>query len=198
MLARAMPTRAEPHHVHARSRTALLLVDVLQRFPGGVGGELHREMRAALPEIAALRRRARSLRIPIIYVNDQEGRWLSSREALIARAARGARGDVARALRPAARDLLVLKPGRSGFHQSPLEAILEAFGVRRVVIAGTATDVCVLATAQDAVLRKLRVAVPSDTTVTVDAARRAAALELMANTMAVDTRPFRQVLRPPR
>ncbi len=159
----AMPTRAEPHHVHERSRTALVLVDVLQNFPGDVGKELHQEVREALPQIAALRRRARSLRIPVIYVNDQDGRWLSSRGSLIARATRGARGDIARALRPAARDLLVLKLGRSGFHQSRLEAILEVFGVRGVVIAGAATDVCVLATAQDAVPRKLRVAVPRDT-----------------------------------
>lgn len=185
-----MPTRAEPHHVHQRSRTALLLIDLLQRFSGEAGGEIHRQLQPILPTLVRLRRAARAADIPIVYVNDDHsGPWRSSREEIIARAERSARGDVARKLRPARADYLVLKPGRSGFHQSPLEALLEAIGARHVILAGVATDVCVLSTAADAILRKLKVSAPRDASCTVDAERHEAALRLMETTMAVDTSP---------
>jgi nicotinamidase-related amidase len=184
-----MPTRAEPSHVYHPSATALLLVDLLQAFPGADGGRVLAALEARLPALVALRRGARAAGAAIIYVNDEPGPWRSSREALIARAVRGRGREVARRLRPGPRDYLVFKPSRSGFHQSPLQSLLEALGARRVVIAGVATDVCVLATAGDAVVHKLAVSVPRDASCAVTPEQHDDALALMRRTMGIDTRP---------
>jgi nicotinamidase-related amidase len=177
-----MARRAEPEHVgERRAASVLLLVDFLQPYPGDEGALLHRETRAVLPAVLALRRAARRADVPVVYVNDHFGHWRSRCDQTIARAASGPRGDIARRLRPSSRDYFVLKPGRSGFYQSPLESLLAAFGARGVVIAGVATDLCVLATAGDAVMRKLRVTVPPGCSASITPARHRRALALLGD-----------------
>src|SRR5687768_2199182 len=74
-----MPAKNEDLHGNApdKSDVALLLIDVINdlEFPEGEQLLVH-----ALPmarQIAALKRRATQERIPIIYVNDNFGRWRS-------------------------------------------------------------------------------------------------------------------------
>src|SRR5690349_8731537 len=60
-------------------RVALLLVDVINTFEYPRGEEL---LRCSLPiarPIAELKRKARHAGVPVIYVNDNFGRWRSGR-----------------------------------------------------------------------------------------------------------------------
>jgi nicotinamidase-related amidase len=153
-----------PRTRSSRRRTALLLVDVINdlAFPGS--RPLVREAEAMAPRLARLAARARDSGVPVVYVNDNFGRWESDWEKVVARCARpSSRGRrVVQRLRPQRGDYFVLKPKHSGFYDTPLHLLLQDLGVGRVVVTGVATDICVFFTANDAYMREYSVVVPKD------------------------------------
>jgi nicotinamidase-related amidase len=160
---------------------ALLIIDVINdlEFPGGAA-MLPRAVRMAR-RIAALKRRCEKLGIPIIYVNDNFGRWRSDFRRIVAHclddAARGR--PVAELLVPDENDYFVLKPKHSGFYNTTLDLLLQHLDTRSVILTGIATDNCVLFTAADAYMRDLDVIVPSDCMVAVTPAGHRAGLAEM-------------------
>jgi nicotinamidase-related amidase len=155
-----MPTRSRV----PRAETAVLIVDVINPFDFDGGRALATRARPVARAIARLRDRARRAGVPIIYVNDNLGRWRSDIHALVRHCTRdGMPGaEVVRLLTPGPADFVILKSTLSGFYQTPLEALLRAGGVRTVVVTGLTSDNCVLFTAADAYMRDFRVVVPSD------------------------------------
>src|SRR6185437_11082059 len=75
-----MPTKNEDLHGNApdKSPVALLLIDVINDLEFPEGDQLLRFARPMADRIAALKRRAKAARIPVIYVNDNFGRWQSN------------------------------------------------------------------------------------------------------------------------
>jgi nicotinamidase-related amidase len=148
-----------------QSKVALLLIDVINAFDFEGSEGLVRAATAATPHIRALGERARSAGIPVIYVNDNFGQWRSDFKGTLAGCTRpGALGrEVSAALAPQPDDYFVLKPGHSGFFCTALELLLDELGVETLIMAGFATNICVLHTAIDAHMRKYRVLVPVDT-----------------------------------
>jgi len=143
---------------------ALLLIDVINdlEFEGGADLLLH-----ALPmanALATFKRRAKSHRIPVIYVNDNFGRWRSDFAKLVAHClepdVRG--GPIVKLLRPDEDDYFILKPKHSAFFQTNLEILLGYLGVTTLVLAGIAGDICVLFSANDAYMRDFALYVPED------------------------------------
>ena len=136
--------------------------------------------------------------MPVIYANDNFGRWRSDFHAIVANCRgagvrEGAR-DIAECLAPSERDYFVLKPNNSAFYATVLETLLHDLGVRTLVLAGFATDNCVLFTAHDAYLRGFRLIVPSDCVAAESSARQASALRLMSQTMKAGVRSSRSVI----
>lgn len=160
----------------APSPVALLIVDVVSPFDFEGAEALLPHARAAAGPLAALAERARAAGVPVIYANDNFSNWTEGFEALVERCVRPeAPGhDVVRALRPVPGDYVVLKPMHSAFFQSPLDTLLGRLGVETLVVAGFATDICVLATAIDAAMRDLALVIPQDTSAAeTEAAHRA-------------------------
>lgn len=155
-----MPTRSR----FPKSRTALLLVDIINPFdfPGG-RAFARRGIRVARA-ISKLRDRATRGGIPVIYVNDNMGKWRSDVHALVTLCSQpGMPGaPIVELLKPRPRDYVILKATLSGFYQTPLEAMLRLGGVRTLVITGFAADNCVLFTAADAYMREYGLVVPRD------------------------------------
>ncbi len=60
------------------SGTALLFIDVVNHFDFPDGDEILKNARAIGPNLRELKRRARQNGIPVIYVNDNFGRWRSN------------------------------------------------------------------------------------------------------------------------
>lgn len=174
-----------------KSRQALLLVDFMNPldFPGAAA--LAGPALQAAAACARLRRQLAAQGVPVVYANDNFGRWQSDFRNLVAALLRdrGAAGTIARRLKPRAGDLTVLKPMHSAFYGSPLDILLDRMGVRRLVIAGLATDMCVQLTACDGFLRGFRLHVPADCTAAESPARKAAALAYMADVLRCDVRP---------
>lgn len=82
-----MPTHGTNSNLHggtpATSPIAMILIDVINDLEFDGGSDL---LRHALPMaecIAELREHARELNIPVIYVNDNFGRWQSDFKKLI-------------------------------------------------------------------------------------------------------------------
>lgn len=145
---------------------ALLLIDVINAFDFEGSAPLVEAATLAAGKIAALRQRARAAGVPVIYVNDNFGRWRSDLHAIVRACSEPDKPgrEVTRALTPGEDDYFVLKPRHSGFYRTPLDLLLEELGTRSVVLVGFATNICVLFTANDAHMRHYDVIVPSDCT----------------------------------
>ncbi|MGV3531001.1 MAG: cysteine hydrolase family protein [Chthoniobacteraceae bacterium] len=147
-----------------QSPTVLLLIDVINDMEFDGGEDLFEHALPAAKEIAALKERAVAAGVPVIYVNDNFGRWRSDFRAQVKHClADGVRGrPIAELLHPGERDYFVLKPKHSGFFASSLEILLRYLGARTLILTGFAGDICVLYTANDAYMRDFELIVPSD------------------------------------
>jgi nicotinamidase-related amidase len=157
---------------------ALLLVDVINAFDFPGSGSLVRAAEKAAPKIERLAARARDAGVPVIYVNDNFGRWRSDFAATVEACMRPDQAGrrVTERLRPHPEDYFVLKPQHSGFYCTTLEPLLAHVGAKTLVITGFATNLCVLFTVNDAHMRGFDVVVPSDCTASNTAALTKAAL----------------------
>jgi nicotinamidase-related amidase len=149
-----------------RQRTALLLIDVINAFDFPGSANLVRAAKRVAPRIDRLAERARKRGVPVIYVNDNFGRWRSDFQSTVAICTKpGQPGrEVAALLRPHDGDYFVLKPQHSGFYFTALEPLLRHLDTRSLVLAGFAGNLCVLFTANDAHMRGYHVVVPRDCT----------------------------------
>ena len=164
-----------------RSATALLLIDVINdlAFPEG-----KRLVRRALPMVGrlqALAGRARRAGVPVIWVNDNFGRWRSDFRSVIAYCLQPevTGRPLVQRIQPDDRDYFVVKPMHSGFFNTSLDLLLRDLGVRTVVLTGMATDVCVLFTANDAYMHGFNVVVVTDCVTSSQLASHRHAIALM-------------------
>ena len=121
-----------PWHVPDKSPIALLLIDTINDFDYEEADGVLAEARAMADAIRRLKSRVRRAGVPVVYVNDNFGRWRSDFRRLVAHCsrARGPGSSVARALRPDRQDYFVLKPMHSGFYATSLGLLLDHLGAR--------------------------------------------------------------------
>lgn len=188
-----MPLKNEDLHGNApdKSEVALLLIDVINDldFP-----EADQLLRYAVPmarQIAALKERAKQQGIPVIYVNDNFGRWRSDFNAQVEHCLQDnvPGKPLVELLRPSDDDYFVLKPKHSGFFSTTLDTLLEYLGVKAVILTGMATNICVLFTANDAYMRDLQLAVPCDCVASNTDEENRYALEQIRKVLKADIRP---------
>jgi nicotinamidase-related amidase len=188
-----MPARNLDLHgkVPDKSAAALVLIDVINDMNFDLGERLLEQALPAARAIAKLKRRAAKAGIPCIYVNDYFGRWRSDLSELVEhclhRHSLGA--PVVKLLRPTAKDYVVLKPKHSGFYATVLDVLLQYLGVKSIILAGFATDVCVYFTANDAYQRDFKLLVPSDCCASSDPAAAAFAMGQIERVLQADVRP---------
>ncbi|HET7276430.1 MAG TPA: isochorismatase family cysteine hydrolase [Longimicrobiaceae bacterium] len=147
-----------------QSSVVLLLVDTISDMEFDGGEELFQHALPAARNIARLKKRAKAAGIPVVYVNDNYGRWQSDLMKIVEHASsKGVRGRaIAELLRPEEDDYFVLKPKNSAFFSTTLAILLEHLGARTLILTGVDGNICILYTAGDAHMRDYRVVVPSD------------------------------------
>jgi nicotinamidase-related amidase len=152
------------NHVNQWASVALILVDVVNHFEFPEGDRLLKQALPVVPVLARLKRRARRSGIPVIYVNDNFGQWRSDAAKILAYCLRAdcTGRDFVAPLQPEAEDYCVLKPMHSAFYQTPLDVLLRHLGISSIILAGIATNSCVLCTAHDANMRDYDVIVVED------------------------------------
>jgi nicotinamidase-related amidase len=174
-----------------KSDVALLLIDVINDLDFPKGDQL---LRYALPmaeRLVELKQRSREAGFPVIYVNDNFGRWRSDFNSQVEHCMNdGARGKaVVKRLKPEKDDYFVLKPKHSGFFSTTLDILLDYLGVKTVILTGIAGNICVLFTANDAYLRDFSLVVPCDCVVSNTDDENRNALGIMRKVLKADTRP---------
>jgi nicotinamidase-related amidase len=188
-----MPDKNADLHGNApdKSGVALLLIDVINDLEFPEGDQLLRHALPMARRIAELKTRAKSAGVPVIYVNDNFGRWQSNFNAQVEHClGDGVRGKpIVELLRPEADDYFVLKPKHSGFFSTTLDLLLKYLGVHAVVLTGIAANICVLFTANDAYMRDFDLAVPSDCVASNTDEENRHALEQMRKVLKADIRP---------
>lgn len=174
-----------PARDQGRAVAALLIIDMINTFDFEGGEDLRARAEAIAGPICRLRDAFDAAKLPTVYVNDNFGEWHSEKSRLIERAF-GSSADGLAKLKPRDCDYFVLKPQFSGFYATNLPVLLPKLGVRRLVLTGVSTDICVLFTAGDAHMRDYALWVPEDAVATQDEDRGRWALEIIAQSMGAD------------
>ena len=167
----------------------LLLIDVINPLDFEGAEALGPAAIRAAEVIARLRTRADNSGTPVVYVNDNYGHWGSEKAKLVERCAAASKAarDLAELLRPRNQDFFIIKPQFSGFYATNLPVLLPRLGVSRIVLAGFATDICVLFTAADAHMREYELWTPKDAVAGETPERSAWALDIMRRSMGAMT-----------
>ncbi|MBV9008046.1 MAG: cysteine hydrolase [Verrucomicrobia bacterium] len=181
-----------------KCEVALLIVDVINDLEFPEAKQLLRFVRAMSRKLATLKRRAKAAGVPVIYVNDNFGRWRSDIRKLVEHCRKGQGRELVDTLRPDEDDYFVLKPKHSGFFSSTLETLLRYLDARRLIITGIAGNFCVLFTANDAYMRDYELMVPADCTISNTEKENRQALALMERYLKADIRPSTRIKFSPR
>ena len=192
-----MPARNTDLHgsVPDKAAIVLLLIDVINDMEFEGGETLAEQTKAIAANLAALRRRAKLAGVPIVYVNDNFGKWQSDFNRLIVHCLEDdVRGrPLAQLLRPDADDYFVLKPKHSGFFSTTLETLLAHLHAHTLILAGVAGNICVLFTAQDAFMRDYQLIVPADCIASNTPQDNQYALHHMRDVLGADIRPSTEI-----
>ena len=176
------------NQVPDKADAALLLIDVVNDLEFDGGKNLLPHALAMANALAALKLRAKALGIPVIYANDNFGRWRSDFSKLVEHCLQAdTRGrPVVSQLRPDEDDYFILKPKHSAFFQTNLEILLKYLGAKTLILTGMAGDICVLFSANDAYMRDFRIYIPSDCIASESQERNLEVLMLMQRVLKAD------------
>lgn len=157
------------------SETALLVIDMQRDFlePRGYAAQAGLDvnvLRTAIPGVQMLLDAARRHDMLVIHTREGHRPDLSDcplnkmMRSVRAGATIGSEGPLGRLLvrgeyghdfiddlKPAEGEIVIDKPGYSAFHQTDLQQILGARGVRQLILCGITTEVCVHSTLRHAV-----------------------------------------------
>jgi nicotinamidase-related amidase len=172
-----------------KSKVALLIIDVINDLEFPEADELLQFAEPMAERIQTLANVARTANVPVVYVNDNFGRWRSDFRALVEKCLdpKSKGRHIVERLKPEESDYFVLKPKHSGFFATTLDTLLEYLGVETVILTGIATNICVLFTANDAYMRDLKVIVPIDCVASNTAELNKYALEQIRSVLKAET-----------
>jgi nicotinamidase-related amidase len=143
---------------------ALVIIDMLNDFVLPDGALSVPSARGIIPAIKKRLVRFRETKAPVIFVCDEHepDDPEFSRFGWPPHAVKGTPGSrVIEELTPLPGEHFIAKQYYSAFYRTDLEKTLEELGVKEVILTGCVTNICVLYTAADAVMRGYGVRVPA-------------------------------------
>jgi nicotinamidase-related amidase len=170
---------------------ALLIIDMINDLEFPEGPDFLEPTLRAAERIADLKQQASALGIPVIYANDNFGRWRSDFNEVLDHCLNdGVRGQpLAECLHPEPNDYSVLKPKNSAFFATTLETLLIYLEAKTLILTGISADSCILFTANDAYVRDYSLYVPADCVVSALPTYTKDALAYMKRVLKADTTP---------
>jgi len=141
--------------------SALLIIDMIYDFVHPEGALLVPDARGIIDQIRELAGEARSLDLPVIYVNDSHDPDDEEFKHWPKHAVEDTKGsEVIEELEPVEGDYVLPKKKFSVFFETDLDDLLKKLNVRHLVLTGTVTNICILASAMEAVMRGYDITVP--------------------------------------
>ncbi|MER5310842.1 isochorismatase family cysteine hydrolase [Streptomyces sp. NPDC002773] len=165
------------------AKYALVVIDMLNTYRHEDADQLVPSVRSALPGIVDLLRRARAAGIPVVYANDNFGRWRSHHGQILDMALSGHHPELVEPVKPDDDSLFVVKARHSVFYETPLEYLLRSLDVEALVLTGQVTEQCVLYSALDAHIRHFAVTIPRDAVAHIHGDLADAALRMVERNM---------------
>jgi nicotinamidase-related amidase len=178
--------RNRAHRAHfdeAAMSTALIVVDMLNRYEHEDGEQLRESVRKIVPTLARLIENAHHANVLTIYVNDNHGDWTAGRTQLSQWALGGTDQSVVEPILPRENVPFLIKARHSVFYETQLEYLLRREGIERVVLCGQVTEQCILYSALDAYVRHFEIVVPRDAVAHIHEDLADAALRMMQRNM---------------
>ncbi len=178
-----------------QSKIVLLLIDVISDFEFEDGERLFENALPAAGKIARLKKRAKKENIPVIYINDNFGKWRDDFQKTIKHCLQeSVRGkEIVELLKPEKDDYFVLKPKHSAFYSTTLDLLLEELQAETLILNGFATDICILFSANDAYMRDFRLFVPQDCVAAVEPEQNTHSLKYIERVLKADIRSSSEI-----
>ena len=193
----ATPVKNQDLHgnVPDSSPAVLLLIDLINDFEFVDGDDIYNNLLPQVEAIVNLKKKAKKAGIPVIYVNDNFGKWQSDFRKLLDHCLKeGVKGKkIVEKLQPDEEDYFVLKPKHSAFYSTTLDVLLDYLKARTLIMAGITGNICVLFTANDAFMRDFSLVIPSDCVASESKEENTYALEQMRKLLKADTRPSTEI-----
>ena len=172
------------------SSVVLILIDLINDFEFDGADEIFTNTLAIAQPTADLKKNAKAAGIPLIYVNDNFGKWQSDFRKLVDHCLEdNVKGKpIAKLLRPDEQDYFVLKPKHSAFYSTSLELLLRYLKAHTLILTGIAGNICVLFTANDGYMRDFNLVIPEDCIASESEADNHHAIAYMSKVLKADTR----------
>ena len=140
---------------------AILVIDMLKEF---VYGRLKSpSAESIIPNIKLLIDKARSRKIPVIYLSDRHYPFDVEMKIWGPHAMyNSSEAEVIDEIKPSKQDIVLYKRSYSGFRDTGLSSILRDLGVDTVVLTGIHTHICVFHTAIDSFYERFNIIVVKD------------------------------------
>ncbi|MFF3215636.1 cysteine hydrolase family protein [Streptomyces sp. NPDC002886] len=164
-------------------KTALVVIDMINAYDHEDAELLVPSVKRALPAVVDLLEQARNQDLPVIYVNDNFGKWRSHHGEILDAALAGPHADLVEPVRPDETSYFIVKARHSVFYETPLAYLLGTLDVSHLVLCGQVTEQCVLYSALDAHIRHLTVTVARDAVAHIHQDLADAALRMMEENM---------------
>ncbi|PWU70107.1 cysteine hydrolase family protein [Gracilibacillus dipsosauri] len=170
--------------------SAVLIIDLINDFHFSEGDLLLNETKRILPNIKRLKQYAKKHSLPIIYVNDHYDTWETDYKKIADKCKSETNQDIIAEGLPSKEDYFLIKPKLSGFFRTTLPSLLEQLGIKHLIIAGIAGNICVLFTANDAHMRGYTLHVPENCIASNTRIHNEEAIRLMVKVMKAKTDPI--------
>jgi len=167
---------------------ALLVIDMLNDFVRPGAPLEVPENRDILPSLQLRIQNARRDGTPVIFISDQHtpDDPEFSRMGWPPHAVQGSPGaSIIAELTPLEDEILITKTTYSGFKGTNLEKVLNKLNIEELVLTGCVSNICILYTAADAVMKGYSVIAPTDCIANLDPAEGEFALNQMKNILGV-------------
>ncbi len=168
------------------SAIAVVVIDVLNPYDHEDADDLAANVKPTIEPLTTLIGAAREQDAELVYVNDNYGDFVATRQDIVERAVNGRHPDLVKPIVPPDDADFLQKVRHSAFYATPLEYLLHRREITTVVLAGQVTEQCILYSALDAYVRHFDIRVPRDTVAPVDPELGDAAMEMMERNMQVD------------
>ena len=177
-----------------RLRLAVIVIDMLNDFIGGKLG--FERAKAIVPNIRRLLDFAHERGIPVIYVCDAHSPEDPELKLWGEHAMAGSEGaQVVPELKLTKKDSVLEKHTYDIFFNTDMDEMLRGMGVKRLVLTGVVTEICVQNSAAGAFLRSYEIMVPEDCVASPDESAHRASLEYMKRVYGVNVTNSNELIK---